>query len=535
MQYEKFTPNGKNRTVDIVDAIMHAPKDTTLLFEKGTYDFYLDGAYRRYLFPGCNLSSEKNIIFPLLGKKNITIDGNGSLFLFHDRVFPLAAENCENLTLRNFIVDFSFPRCAVAHACEYSENGLVLKIDRNKYALSISKDNNLIISTGSYSFNNCERRFFLQQKHGTVCYIASGKTYYENKNLPAPVFFCDAEEREDGILLRFKGDYVPKFEPDKPIIMSFDENRENDVFFFERCKNIKAENITIHSGAGMGFTGQTCENIEIIGCKITPKNQDELYSTTADAMLLNNFSGKIRVENCLIDRTLDDAMAFMGYYTMVDKITAPNILISKFTHDSEWGANIYLPGDTITVSDGKTKKEIGTAKIRRATVMNKTDRIVIEFEEPVEDWIKPGDYLDNKERMPEIYIANNTLINTCSIRVGSSKKTVIENNIMKNSYGILINDLISYWAELGATKDVTIRNNIFDSNSINIDAFVERPFDSGVKHELIRIYDNKFSNCDRAIRASSVARLELSGNSFENVKEPLTVENCDEVIDNCNK
>ena len=54
-----FSPNGENRTPDIVKTLLHAPDNTVVRFEKGVYDFYSDGAYKGYFFPGCNRSGEK--------------------------------------------------------------------------------------------------------------------------------------------------------------------------------------------------------------------------------------------------------------------------------------------------------------------------------------------------------------------------------------------------------------------------------------------------------------------------------------------
>ena len=64
-----FQPNGENRTGEIVDALMHAESGSTISFSKGRYDFYREGAFPWYLTPPCNANSDKQVIFPLIGKK----------------------------------------------------------------------------------------------------------------------------------------------------------------------------------------------------------------------------------------------------------------------------------------------------------------------------------------------------------------------------------------------------------------------------------------------------------------------------------
>ena len=42
-------------------------------------------------------------------KKNITIDGEGATLLFDGNVSAFGFENCENLTLKNFVIDYKTP------------------------------------------------------------------------------------------------------------------------------------------------------------------------------------------------------------------------------------------------------------------------------------------------------------------------------------------------------------------------------------------------------------------------------------------
>ena len=65
----QFHPNGENRTGEIVQAILDAPPGSTIRFSKGRYDFYREGAFSWYLTPPCNANSDKQVIFPLIGKK----------------------------------------------------------------------------------------------------------------------------------------------------------------------------------------------------------------------------------------------------------------------------------------------------------------------------------------------------------------------------------------------------------------------------------------------------------------------------------
>lgn len=78
-----------------------------LVFPKGTYHFYSDFAIDKYLFICNNDEGLKRIVFPILNFPNLTIDGQGSLFIFHGFVNPFVVEHSRQITLKNFSVDLA--------------------------------------------------------------------------------------------------------------------------------------------------------------------------------------------------------------------------------------------------------------------------------------------------------------------------------------------------------------------------------------------------------------------------------------------
>ena len=261
-------PDRRNRTGEIVEALRTAPDGSVIRFEPGIYDFSADDAFSGYFCPSCNKSSDKKVIFPVLRKKNITLDGGGAEFVFHDRVFPFIVQDSVGVTLENFSVDFSFPRCVICDVQTVGEDGICLSIDRAKYDYRTNEEGNLLIRAGNDEFSTCERRFFLKQ--GTrgntdCCYLSAGEIFYDNDNLPAEVFYCYAEETDGGVFLRRDGrsGFSPRFTAGAELLLSYDEQRDNDVFFFDRSENITVRNVSIHNGAGMGFVGQCCRDLTL--------------------------------------------------------------------------------------------------------------------------------------------------------------------------------------------------------------------------------------------------------------------------------
>ena len=47
--------------------------------------------------------------FVMRGLKNVTIDLGGAKFVLHGRIMPFAVFDCENVTFRNFSIDYDRP------------------------------------------------------------------------------------------------------------------------------------------------------------------------------------------------------------------------------------------------------------------------------------------------------------------------------------------------------------------------------------------------------------------------------------------
>ena len=102
------------KAVDKAKELAAEGKNVTIAFPKGRYDIYPDKAERRTLYVsntvGTNSSyKDKKIGILLEDTKNITVDGQGSDFVFHGKMTTFAAINSRNVTFKNFSVDFQVP------------------------------------------------------------------------------------------------------------------------------------------------------------------------------------------------------------------------------------------------------------------------------------------------------------------------------------------------------------------------------------------------------------------------------------------
>lgn len=122
----------KDATPNVLARILNADKEpiSEIKFEKGTYHFYPDLGLEKFV----HISNHNDVViktaFPILNFKDLTIDGQGSTFIFHGRMIPFLIDNSTNITVKNVSVDWaeSFHSEATIVANNKEENTFDIKI-----------------------------------------------------------------------------------------------------------------------------------------------------------------------------------------------------------------------------------------------------------------------------------------------------------------------------------------------------------------------------------------------------------------------
>ena len=103
-------PDSRINAVPFVQKAINACKQhpgSTLVFPKGRYDFWAQHAIERDYHETNTYDVNPKILAVLLDQvNNLTIDGNGSEFIMHGRMQPFTLDRCQNITLKNFSVDW---------------------------------------------------------------------------------------------------------------------------------------------------------------------------------------------------------------------------------------------------------------------------------------------------------------------------------------------------------------------------------------------------------------------------------------------
>lgn len=500
-------------------------------FEKGEYQFYPEHASEKFCFISNHNDVLARIAFLIENKKNITIDGNGSTFIFHGRMIPFLLNNSENIHIKNLRIDFSdsFHSEGVVVARDLNKKTFDLKID-SVYPYEL-RNNQLIFLKPYYEHDfgqsilydpSTKGIAFQTEKYSPLSTITSttqrfmsDKFSYKYKTDMKDDYIRNRGKQKGLIFEQLQPGLIrvhnhKKLIPQLGMIVvgkgEQGENRFAPAFKVNDTKNVFLDNITVNHAGGMGFLFENSENIDLHKCVIEP-SQNRIVSTTADASHFVGCRGKISLRSCRFQNQLDDAMNVHGVYQEVtDKIDAYTLGV-RVGHFQQLGFRLAYPNDTIgLVRLSNSFKEYDKLTVKSTNQINGRYQ-TITFNEKIPDAIKVGDLLENLSAYPEVLVdsCNFSRNRARGLLISTPKKTVISNNYFGTEMeAILMPVESSSWYEAGNACNVTIKNNTFQDCTIGgmdrgVICFKTDDESNNIAFNNIAIIGNKFNHFDNLI------------------------------------
>ena len=440
-------------------------KGGALYFAKGTYHFYEDGSATMWLDPSNNQSGEKRIVFPLAGRRNVTIDGCGSTFVFHGRTFPFAATNGTGLTLRNFTVTTRYPSCAGFTVTAKDKDGFTVKFDEGVSPYKVA-DGHVTFLLDGHAVSTRDGRFSLHALDRLcISYLMAPGSPGNKSAFPASFAGVRAEDRGNReVRFSYYGDTHQKcrplpYEVGERVVINLEEKRYRDVFFFEDCRDVTVENVTIRRFGGMGLVAQRSGDIKVEGLKALPP-EGERVTLTADILQFINCYGQVSIVDCEGGHSLDDWINIHGNYLKILSVDGRRMRL-KPQHPSQQGFFPYRPGDRIECLSAHTRAVTASARVLSvARDAQDASVAVITTDGEIAGRAHAGQLVENATLNPDVTIRGNRFVNFPHLRLSGRGKYLVEGNrfqdCLKAVHGM---DLADYWFESGRTSDMTIRGN----------------------------------------------------------------------------
>ncbi len=455
--------------------------NTTLLEDNGelrnitmapeSYRMTTSYAHQRFCYISNNDHGLKDIAFPILNKKDLVIDGKGANLNCVGRILPIFLSNCENVTIKNFVIDYERPMFTQGEVVAIDDESVTLAIDKKEFPYYIV--NHIIYFIGvdySENFIQC----FLEFDKSTKRPLKDARDVMGWTPLPVEEisegvvrFFFDFSGKDpvpvpEGVLKANKNSFPPhRLRVGTTVVMKH-ERRLLPSIVIDHCKNIFLENIWIKHSNTMGVLAQFSENISLDYIKVaTDPKSPRVVSANADALHFVGCKGLITCDHCFIESQLDDVINVHGNYLKVVHALGERRVIAQIPHHQQVGACGVEAGTHIRVCDGNTMLPVGELVVEKIHRINHS-YYDITFVQTF-DFVNalPCCLEDLDGRAEFIFRNSNCGRNRArGISVTTGKNILIEDNIL-DSEGAPINigSDMHNWFESGAIGHIVIRNN----------------------------------------------------------------------------
>lgn len=528
-----------------LEAMRQAP-GSTLKLEKGTYHFWHQGAMRRHF----HVSNHDQPLWHPVGisladLRSVTIDGQGSTFLFHGQMLPVLIQDSEKVTLQGISIDFSRP---------HHSQGVISKVDQGSYELEVDpklypheirngwflhkgegweegdwgngivfdgKTHEIVAGTGDFGYK------------GKLTQLAEGR-YRVEKDLSA-----SGVKAGDRLTMRHS-------------------SRPHPGVLLYRAKDTVLDQVNIRQAAGMGLLAQRSENIHLKGGGVNlAPGTDRYFTTNADATHYSNCKGAIISEDGLYEGMMDDAINVHATCLRIEEKTGPRSLRAKYVHEQAVGFEVALPGETLRGIRAKHLEPCPLGKVIGVRRL-KTDEVEITLDSEIPATLVAGDAIENADWFPSVVFRGSTVRNNRArgTLFTTPHPVLVEGNTFDKSSGsaLLLAGDANGWYESGACSDVVIRKNIFRNNLTSRYQFTEAILSfypevpdlkgqPGFYHRNIKIEDNTFETFRvPLLYAISTDGILFRGNTvtYNNDykpwnKLPFTLRHCANVVIESNK
>lgn len=504
-----------------------------LRFPEGRYEFHEKGAaVREYYISNHDQTNPKKVGIALEDMKNLTLDGQGSEFVFHGRMLPVSLLRSENCLLKNFSIDFENPHIAQVKIVENDpQDGIVFEpapwVDYR-----IAKDS---------IFEAYGEGWTMRHSWGIAFDGDTKHLVYNTSDIGCPTKGASevAPRR-----IHAPGWKDARLVPGTVVAMR-GWGRPTPGIFLSHDVNTTIENVKVHYAEGMGLLAQLCENItlEKFGVCLKGDADPRYFTTQADATHFSGCKGKIVSCNGLYEGMMDDAINVHGTYLKVVKRVDDCTLVGRYMHGQSWGFEWGCPGDEVQFIRSNTMELVGKQnKIISIRPYDKEQtegarEFLITFQEPVDQVIneQSGFGIENLTWTPEVLFSGNVIRNNRArgSLFSTPRKTIVENNLFDHTSGaaILLCGDCNGWFETGACRHVIIRKNRFVNALTNLFQFTnavisiypeipdlkgqQQYFHGGPEGGIV-IEDNEFETFDAPILyAKSVDGLVFRNNTIK--------------------
>lgn len=424
--------------------------EITLFFPKGKYIFEAPIAY--------GSGESESVGFDISEMKNLTIDGNGSEFIMRGRFCVVSIKKSENITLKNYSVDWERPFVTQGKFVKITKDYMDLEIDKAQYPYEIV--NNKVFYYGpGFRTDKC----FYNEMYDSI----KGNIITKTHDNPAGDFYKHKATEVKPGTIRFEGPFKCERTPQcNELITMFHGIYLTDAIFISESKDIFVKDIISYHSLSMGLIAFRTENISIDHYDIIAnEKKGRVFSNMADGLHFKGCKGLIKVENCTYNGGGDDYINVHNMYNIIkEKLSSTRLRV--FCYKGVFNRE----GDEVAFISKKTMQRGHAAIVKSLKLISGrgwNGVYEVEFSAPLPDDAIAENLIESKTWNAEVIIRNNKILKrhrAAGVRATTPRPVLIENNYFNNAgQSVAIEGDALFWLESGAVNNLTIRNNTFDN------------------------------------------------------------------------
>lgn len=501
----------------------HPSGNINLRFGEGVYPFFPEQAAVEFLNVSNNDSGEKRVAFLLKDMKNVSVTGDGTNFMFHGAMVPIAVKGSENVRVENVSIDYDAPWTFEAEVLSNDpvKRSFVAKVlPETRYRI---EGDRLFFYGYDWEYPMGESIVFDPSTHRPWYDTAAYDHGYWSGEM-------GAREIEPGVIefTRLSARDVP------PVGSIWDDkgptrlNRLYPAIAVLCSKNVELDGVHVYRSGGMSLIAEYSSDITVRGFSTAAhEGSPRMITSSADATHFVNCKGKVTLENCRFESMLDDATNIHGIYMIVDKLLTPTLVRASFGHFQQEGNHFAEPGDIMRFVDKATLKPVGQGRI---ISIDRSDRksYLIETEFDASGVDAPSGLAIENMSCDASAVVRGCIVQynrARSLLLSTPGDVLVENCIFRSQMsGINVSGDANFWFESGPTRNIVIRNNHFEDLGIGgngpmpalmVDPVIPVKGNDFFYHDRIVFSGNTVSSFDaQLVYARSVRSIAITDNKF---------------------
>ena len=447
----------------------------TVELAKGTYHFRHGSATPIEVYvSNHDQPMPRKVQLPFEGITNVTVNGNGSLFLFHGETSAFLLRNCSGVTLRGIAIDWADPCILEGRIVATPPGGTEIAVDRTKFPCRVENGHVVLFGDGWEHPKFVESKMFDGVTHEVVPLSGDVLDDGSARELPSGNLLLKTEYAKAGVNRGGKGGKPG----DVVCLRSYTADgmkRPCPPVIVTRSKDTVLEDVIVHSGFGMGVICQMSENFTWRGTKDADAKTSGMFpragtgryaSANADASHFSNVKGLVVEENCWFEGMMDDAINVHSTCMAITNVLSATRIRCRYMHPQAIGFDVFNPGDALRFITGDTLETGPETKVV-SVERHGARELTLTLADPLPDGFGAGDAVENADYQPSVVFRGNVV--TRNRARGSlfttPKPVLVESNRFELVSGcaILFAGDAHYWYESGACRDVKVRGNVFSN------------------------------------------------------------------------